>query len=270
MNAPPPLVPAEVDLTQFDGFMLNTERLLGSELLALATGEEFRAAVVLWCRAWKQVPAASLPDDDRILARFANVNFTAWRKIKTMALRGFIKCSDGRLYHKVLANDALRAWARHQGHLVEREKDRLRKQEWRDKKQSKRSAHDNDVPRDINGTSTGFPSDVPPEVRGSSALRQGQDRDKDSEPNGSGVSATIDPLKALFDAGVTLLTQAGKTEQHARSLLGKWRKSLNDDGRLMALLVSAGKAHAVEPVAYIEAAILRGGTVSQLAGRAAI
>ncbi len=106
-QAPP--VPADIDLSKLDGFMLDTARLLGSELVALATGDEFKAAVVLWCRAWKQRPAASLPNDEKVLAAFAMVPPAKWRKIRDMALRGFVECSDGRLYHPVLAADALRA-----------------------------------------------------------------------------------------------------------------------------------------------------------------
>ena len=107
---PAPLLSAEIDIAKLDGFLLDTVRLLSSELVALSTGDEFKAAVLLWCRAWKQTPACSLPNDDRILASFAMVPMHRWRKIKAMALRGFIECSDGRLYHRVLAADALRAW----------------------------------------------------------------------------------------------------------------------------------------------------------------
>ena len=109
---PPPLVPAEVDLRDMDGFMLNVERLLASELWAVATGEEFKAAVGLWTRAWKQLPAASLPDDDRILAAFAGIAVSRWKRVKGVAMRGFVLCSDGRFYHHVLAEDAIRAWGR--------------------------------------------------------------------------------------------------------------------------------------------------------------
>ena len=108
---PPPPVPVDLDITALPCFMLNTQRLLSSELVALASGEEFRAAVLLWCRAWHQVPAASLPDDDRVLASFAGFgrDVNAWRKVRDMALHGFLKCSDGRLYHGTLADDAMRA-----------------------------------------------------------------------------------------------------------------------------------------------------------------
>ena len=111
---PEPLVPMEVDLRDMDGFMLNAERLLASELWALSTGEEMKAALGLWCRAWKQIPGASLPNNDRILASFAGTTLQRWRRIKDMAMRGFILCSDGRYYHRVLAEDALRAWGRKQ------------------------------------------------------------------------------------------------------------------------------------------------------------
>lgn len=107
---PDPLVPAEVDLRDFDGFMLNVERLLASELVALSTGDEFKAAVLLWSRAWKQMPAGSLPNDDRILASFSGAG-PRWKKVREMALRGFVLCSDGRFYHRVLCDDVMRAWA---------------------------------------------------------------------------------------------------------------------------------------------------------------
>jgi hypothetical protein len=47
---------------------MDVVRLLDSDLFALSTGDEFKAALALWCKAWLQVPAASLPDDDRVLA----------------------------------------------------------------------------------------------------------------------------------------------------------------------------------------------------------
>lgn len=106
-----PLSEGGIDIRDLDGFLLNVERLLSSELWALATGDEFKAAVGLWCRAWKQVPAGSLPNDERVLASFAGVSGVRWRKVRAVALRGFVLCSDGRLYHRVLCEDARRAYA---------------------------------------------------------------------------------------------------------------------------------------------------------------
>ena len=105
---PAPLTTPAHDITGFDGFMLNTDRLLASELWALATGDEFKAAMALWCRAWKQSPAGSLPDDPKVLQAFSGAG-SKWKNVQEVALRGFIKCSDGRLYHRFLCEDVLRA-----------------------------------------------------------------------------------------------------------------------------------------------------------------
>jgi hypothetical protein len=111
-DLPAPPVPADCDLRGMPAFMLDAQRLLGSELFLLSSGDAFKAAVSLWCRAWHQVPAASLPDDDASLAAYAGMRGPAWQKAKPMALRGFVRCSDGRLYHPVLAEDAMRAWGK--------------------------------------------------------------------------------------------------------------------------------------------------------------
>ena len=105
---PQPLVPPDTDIGGMDGFLLRTDKLMASELWAISTGDEFKAAMGLWARAWSQSPAGSLPDDERILAAFSGAG-GKWKKVKTVALRGFVKCSDGRLYHKVLCEEVLRA-----------------------------------------------------------------------------------------------------------------------------------------------------------------
>ncbi|MFF7398866.1 DUF1376 domain-containing protein [Achromobacter sp. NPDC008082] len=111
---------------------LDTERLLDSDMMALSTGEELKTALRLWCKSWNQEPAASLPDDDRILAHLAGKDLSAWRKVRDMALRGFVKCSDGRLYHPVIAEKAIEAMRRREEHLAAKEGDNDRKREERE------------------------------------------------------------------------------------------------------------------------------------------
>jgi Protein of unknown function (DUF1376) len=108
---PSPLVPFEVDLRGFPGFILDVDRMLSSEFVAVSTPEEFKAAVLLWGHAWKQRPVASLPDDDRILAVWSGAG-RRWGRVKERALWGFVKCSDGRLYHRFLAEEAKISWQR--------------------------------------------------------------------------------------------------------------------------------------------------------------
>lgn len=129
---PEPPVPADVDLRGYSSFMLDVDRLLASELVALATPEEAWAALLLWCRAWKQSPPGSLPNDDRVLASFSGAG-AKWRKVRAMALRGFVECSDGRLYHRVLCEQVDAAWKRRQEHDKKRDRDAERLRQWRER-----------------------------------------------------------------------------------------------------------------------------------------
>ena len=133
MSLPAPLVGPDVDVRDLDGFMLNVERLMASELVALSSHEVVAACLFLWCRAWKQMPAASLPDDDRVIAAYSRLSQARYRKLKTELLRGFMKCSDGRLYHRVLAEEATRAFTRKASYIARREKDAERLRQWREK-----------------------------------------------------------------------------------------------------------------------------------------
>ena len=107
---PDPFVPADADLRGLSFMPLDVGRLLDSDLFALSSGEEFKAAVALWAKSWTQVPAGSLPDDERVLAHLSGTG-ARWKKLRSMALRGFIKCSDGRLYHPVISEKVREAWA---------------------------------------------------------------------------------------------------------------------------------------------------------------
>jgi hypothetical protein len=124
-----PLVPAHVQLRDFAFMPLDVVRLRDSDLATESSGEEFRAAVLLWCSAWHQAPAASLPDNDQVLAKFAGFgrDRKAWLKVKSGALRGFELCSDGRLYHRVLAEKAIEAWDGKLRHRWRRECERIKK-----------------------------------------------------------------------------------------------------------------------------------------------
>ena len=64
--------------------------------------------MTLWLESWQQVPAGSLPDSDRMLARLSQCD--RWPKARAHSLRGWVPCSDGRLYHPVVCEKALEAW----------------------------------------------------------------------------------------------------------------------------------------------------------------
>lgn len=108
---PAPPVPADADLRDYRFMPLDVVRLRDSAIVGAVKPIEFRAAILLWCAAWHQVPASSLPDDDVQLAKLAGygVVIREWLKVKNGALYGFVKCSDGRFYHPVIAEKVAEA-----------------------------------------------------------------------------------------------------------------------------------------------------------------
>jgi len=132
-DLPEPMTPAECDLRGMPFMPIDVIRLLDSDLFALATGDEFKAAFALWGKSWFQVPAGSLPVDDRVLAHLSGHRGGPWSDVRDMALRGWTQCSDGRLYHPVVAEKAIDAWGR-RGKWREREDGKTdRQQRWREK-----------------------------------------------------------------------------------------------------------------------------------------
>ena len=123
-----PLVPPEVDLKGLGGFIMDINRLLASELMVVGTAEGKWAAFMLWCRSWQQSPPGSLPNDEKILAAFSGAG-GRWKHVRETAMRGFIVCTDGRLYHPVVCEQVMRAWKGRKSYL--NDQDRLRK--WREK-----------------------------------------------------------------------------------------------------------------------------------------
>lgn len=112
-----PLVPPWVDLRKFDDMPLAVKRLRDSRFSAKVSPEEFRSGVLLWCAAWHQIPAASLPNDDAELAQLAGYGFAIkeWLRVKKGALHGWQEATDARLYNETAAEKALQSWA----HLVD-------------------------------------------------------------------------------------------------------------------------------------------------------
>jgi hypothetical protein len=109
-----PLVDPDVDLRGFDFVPLYWRRLFGSRFNNLASDAEFRAGHTLWFISWEQIPAGSLPNDDRELCTLAGLgrDMRQWRKVKKWALHNWKLCDHGRLYHPVVADLVNEAWQR--------------------------------------------------------------------------------------------------------------------------------------------------------------
>lgn len=194
-EAPDPLVAADVDLTDFGFMPLDVRRLRDSKIAANASGDEFRAAVLLWCAAWHQKPAASLPDDDVELSQLAGYGRVVreWRKVRDGALHGWVKCSDGRLYHPVIAEKANEAWGQrisYQGFVeTQRHKGRLgAAKRW-------------GKPKDKSANGHGHANQWPPLSESDGLKGEGEGKE-----NAAAIApASTDSEKDLYDRGKAIL-----------------------------------------------------------------
>lgn len=223
-----PLTPSDCDLRDFTFMPLDAARLMDSDLFALSTGDEFKAALALWCKAWLQVPSGSLPNDDRVLAHLSGAG-TRWKKVRDMALRGFVVCSDGRLYHPVVAEKAREAWAKKQSY-----RDRSRKGN------AKRWGSQEDEQQQSKSDPSGIAKGVLEPPKG-----QGQYKDTLAKANGAAA-----PSDRQF--WVSALEYLGG-EKH-RALVGKWCKDFGKEETANAI-TAAQLERAVNPVSYIAATL---------------
>jgi hypothetical protein len=182
--SPEPFVPANTDVSNLAGFMLNVEHLLASELVATGSPEECWAALMLWCRAWKQVPAGSLPNDDRVLASFSGTG-RRWSRVRAMALHGFELCNDGRLYHRFLCAEVLKAKKMRENYECRRDADRARLARWR----GRRTRFDTDVETRFDTVSECV------ETIRDDTIRDSEDLPPQTPPSGGAVSKRVSTRK---------------------------------------------------------------------------
>jgi hypothetical protein len=116
--AKPPLVAAEVNLTDFTYMPLHVRRLLTSDTWIDAIDDPAIgfASMNLWCESWHQLPAASLPDNPRVWQRLSMLSPADWKRVRERVMSRWVKCDDGRLYHPVVAEMARSAWAQKISH----------------------------------------------------------------------------------------------------------------------------------------------------------
>ena len=84
-------------------------------------------------------------------------------------------------------------------------------------------------------------SDTPPITQKPEA-RSSEDKSSGGEPP--------DPLKELFDLGVSILVSSGKTEGQARSLIGKWRKDHGPE-KVLSVLLACKTQSISNPVEWV-------------------
>ncbi len=182
-----------------------------------------------------------------------------------MALYGFSKCSDGRLYHAFLATEALVAFDNRLRADKKRESDRERLAKWRETKKCK---HDARLPDDTeNRSETRFNTrndtqDETLEVAEKSRLRPDQTRpDLTSSLRSDAAGAPRNASAEVFGEGLAVIRRlTGKPEKAARSFLGKLRQGAGDnDAGLLQILRYAETQGVADPEGWLMAAAARQG-----------
>lgn len=108
LQADGPLTPRECDVATLPFMPLLIHELEKSDAWRFGNSDERAASLSLQIASWKEVPAASLPSDDRALAILSRSE--CWTTTKGIVLRDWILATDGRLYHKAVAQCALESW----------------------------------------------------------------------------------------------------------------------------------------------------------------
>jgi len=208
---PDPMTPADCDLQDFPFMPLMVSRLRKSKAWVKARRNPALGfyMVNLWAQAWHEVPAGSLEDDDDVLADAAMCDPSKWDKVKAGALYGWVKCSDGRLYHPIVCERVLEAWAA-------KEERREKNEHERDRKRSEREERAQhfatlkaagihrpwntslaDLRSAIHDLSAGQATDNTPPVQHLSRLGEGQGEgqgEKYSAPTGAGSAGAAPPM----------------------------------------------------------------------------
>lgn len=240
MSSPDPLIASDVDLRDFAYMPIDIRRLLTSETWLTSSGDEKAAAMTLWLESWHQVPAGSLPDNDRMLAVLSQAG-GRWRKVKEAALRGWVKCSDGRLYHPVVCEKANDAWAKK---IAQRQ----RTQSARDARRHRTVTDD---------TTDDATLSVTEDVTGSKGKGEGKERGSEAKASAPPAGEWGDDRSNLFGGALQWLEKhSGRPKTQCKTIIGRWLKLTgNDYAAVLGVIREARDADVADPVPWIEAAL---------------
>lgn len=223
---PAPLTPADCDLQDFPFMPLMVGRLRKSKAWVKARRNPALGfyMINLWASAWHDVPAGSLEDDEDVLADAAMCDPSKWAKVRDEAMRGWIKCSDGRLYHPVVCERVIDAWAaktdRQEKNDHERDRKRVEREERAKHFATLKAAgihkpwntNLSDLREAIRDLSAGQAPDKSGTVPDPSRLREGQ-----GDGEGQGKNSSV-PNGTGGDAAVVRTTGSASNDSNAGNL----------------------------------------------------
>lgn len=248
-----PLTPADCDLRDFQFMPLDVTRLRKSKAWRICKRqpEVMFYMMNLWGASWHEVPAASLEDDDEALADYAACDLKKWGKIKDLVLHGWIKCSDGRLYHPVVAEKAVTAWASKQ---TQRQKTDKARQALA---QKRADASTETVPKTPTETVTVSKGEGEGKGKGEEEVSASLRSAGAAAPPADEARKPPDPATQLWREGLAILANLTKRgDVPCRKALGKMLDAIGGDhAALMAILRKAETEQPDGPIAWIRAAI---------------
>jgi uncharacterized protein YdaU (DUF1376 family) len=172
-------------------------------------------------------PGCSLPDDAAWISRRMRVDAATFERVVAPLLDEFFRREKGRVYQPKLMLIHHDANAKHERRVDAGKKGGRPAKSLKEKEKAQSNA-------------LALPKQPEPEPE----LKVSVSKD-------TGAVAPIDPAKVVFDAGVKVLSSAGKSPSAARSIVGKWRGQHGDEA-VIAALGKAQREGAVDPVAFCE------------------
>ena len=86
-------------------FPLYVKDFAADPVVEAMSTEAVGAYILLLCKAWHLDPPASLPADDRVLARWARLSPEQWSEVKSEVIAAFTLGDDGRMHQKRLRQE---------------------------------------------------------------------------------------------------------------------------------------------------------------------
>lgn len=218
-------------MAEFPALPLWTDAYLGDT--THLTTIEHGAYLLLLMTAWRSRDCC-LPDDDRLLARYARLNGQQWKRMRPI-LEAFFAISNG-VWRQGRLTDERGAVERHRQQQSEKGKAGAAA------KALKRHGRDQAAAKSGLGSEQ---AEVEPDA--SSLTHTHIPLDKES--NGD-----IDPEKVLFEQGISLLAANGVPEKRSRPWLGKLKRDY-DPADVIRALGRAKREGALDIIPWVEAAL---------------
>lgn len=278
---PEPLTPPECDLRDFPWMPVVVPQLTKSKAWSICKRRPELAFYMLnlWMASWHSVPAASLEDDDDVLCDAAMCDAKKWPQVREQVMRNWIKCTDGLLYHPVVAKEANASW---ESKVAQRARTKAATEARRRKHGTatnnggggNKNADDDvtlNVTKDVTNNATiNVTSNVT--TNATETLRSPPDQTRPDQTSNTSSLRSDGALPPPRDARdelwtdglVTLRSLTGRADGPSRAFLGRLLRDLHDDcSGCLAILDQAADLRPGQPEAWLIAAAKHRSTSAQ-------